>query len=175
LPGTPWLVLGSAAAIIAILALALMPPVTFSSTLAEGSSLERFWREPTARQFTGYVALGLMLSSMLFSLRKRVPRFATDKLTSWRALHACLGAVTLAALATHTGIRMGQNFNRILMLNVLVLAIAGSLAGLVTALETRSTSPIARRLRAIWTQTHMFLSWPLPVLILVHVLTAYYF
>jgi len=43
----------------------------------------------------------------------------------------------IVALVTHTGFRLGQNLNFILMANFLALALAGALAGAVTALERR--------------------------------------
>jgi nitrite reductase (NADH) large subunit len=81
----------------------------------------------------------------------------------------------LVALVTHTGFRLGQNLNFILMTNFLALALVGALAGGVNALEARLAGPSARRVRAVWTGAHIALVWPLPVLIAVHVIAAYWF
>jgi nitrite reductase (NADH) large subunit len=51
----------------------------------------------------------------------------------------------------------------------------GALAGAVTSLERRLQPVAAKRLRAFWTGAHIALVWPLPVLVMFHVLMAYYF
>jgi nitrite reductase (NADH) large subunit len=61
------------------------------------------------------------------------------------------------------------------MLNFLALALVGGLAGLVTALERRLDAAAGKRLRAFWNGAHVAMAWPLPALVLIHVLMAYYF
>jgi nitrite reductase (NADH) large subunit len=108
-------------------------------------------------------------------LRKRIKRFTFGEFGHWRAVHAVLGALTLVVLVSHTGFRLGHNFNFVLMTNFLALALMGALAGAITALERRLQPASAKRLRAFWTGTHVAMAWPLPVLIFFHVLMAYYF
>jgi nitrite reductase (NADH) large subunit len=83
--------------------------------------------------------------------------------------------LTLVVLVSHTGFRLGQNLNFVLMTNFLAISLVGALAGGVTALERRLSGPAARRLRSVWTGAHVALTWPLPVLIAFHILAAYYF
>jgi nitrite reductase (NADH) large subunit len=137
--------------------------------------LDVLWRDSFWKQATGFTLLGLALISLLMSLRKRIKRFAWGEFGHWRAVHAVLGTITLLALVSHTGFRLGHNFNLILMTNFLALAGVGALAGAVTSLERRLQPVAAKRLRAFWTGAHIALVWPLPVLVMFHVLMAYYF
>jgi nitrite reductase (NADH) large subunit len=175
IPGTRWLLGASMAALVAVILISLLGPVPFTTTVQGGFKLDVLWRESLAKQITGFTLVGLVVLGMVLSLRKRIPRFRLGEVSSWRAVHAVLGSLTLIALITHTGFRLGQNLNLILMLNFLGLALVGALAGGVTALERRLAGPAARRLRAVWTGMHIALVWPLPVLIAIHVMVAYWF
>lgn len=162
-------------ALLLVSAIILLKPIAFSSTVQVQTLADRLWADTFTRQVTGFVVLGISLLSLVFSLRKRIKRFTFGGFGWWRAVHATIGVLTLLALVTHTGFRMGQNLNRVLMLNFLALALLGALAGAVTALENRLDGPAARRLRALWTWSHILLVWPLPVLLVFHVLASYYF
>jgi nitrite reductase (NADH) large subunit len=158
------------------LTILLAQPIPFADSVQAGlRKLDVLWRDAFWKQATGFTLLGLALISLLMSLRKRIKRFTWGEFGHWRAVHAVLGAITLLALVSHTGFRLGHNFNLILMTNFLALAGVGALAGAVTALERRLQPVAAKRLRAFWTGTHIALVWPLPVLVVFHVLMAYYF
>lgn len=162
-------------ALLLVTAIVLLKPIAFSQTVQTHTLADRLWTDTFTRQVTGFVVLGISVASLVFSLRKRIKRFTLGGFGWWRAAHATIGVLTLVALVTHTGFRMGQNLNRVLMFNFLALALLGALAGAVTALENRLDGPAARRLRAIWTWSHILLVWPLPVLLVFHVLASYYF
>lgn len=162
-------------ALLLVLAIAVLQPIPLSSSVQIKTLADRLWTDTFTRQVTGFTVLGISLSSLIFSLRKRLKRFTLGGFGWWRAVHATIGVLTLVALVTHTGFRLGQNLNRVLMFNFLALALLGALAGGVTALENRLDGPAARRLRACWTWSHILLVWPLPVLIVFHVLASYYF
>lgn len=163
-------------ALLLALTIFIAAPVPFAQSVQAGlRKLDFLWREETWKQVTGFTLVGLALVSLLLSLRKRVKRFNWGEFGHWRAVHAVLGTLTLLALVSHTGFRLGHNFNFVLMTDFLVLALVGALAGVVTALERRLTAQSAKRLRSFWTGTHIAMAWPLPVLVAVHVLTAYYF
>jgi nitrite reductase (NADH) large subunit len=151
-------------------------PIPFADSVQAGlRKLDVLWRDSFWKQATGFTLLGLALISLLMSLRKRIKRFAWGEFGHWRAVHAVLGTITLLALVSHTGFRLGHNFNFVLMSNFLALAVVGAMAGAVTSLERRLQPASAKRLRAFWTGTHIALVWPLPVLVVFHVLMAYYF
>jgi nitrite reductase (NADH) large subunit len=175
LPGVNWLLRASIAAFVLALAIWFLTPIPVSESVQQRFHFETLWYGSLAKQITGFTLLGLALSSLLLSLRKRFKRFKLGEVGHWRAVHAGLGVFTLLALVAHTGFRMGENLNFILMTNFLVLTLAGACAGAVNALEARLEGPAARRLRALWTWGHVGLTWPLPMLVLAHVLVSYVF
>jgi len=168
-----------AACVFAALLIAIMlaaAPIPFAESVQLGQrKLDQLWRSSVLKQATGFVLLGLALVSLLLSLRKRFKRFSWGEFGHWRAVHALLGTFTLAVLVSHTGFRLGANLNLVLMLNFLVLAFVGVLAGMVTVLERRLSPRGAKRLRSFWTGTHIAMAWPLPVLVIMHIVMAYYF
>lgn len=170
--------LGAACGAALLLALVMLwaAPIPFAASVQAGLwRWDLLWRDDFWKQVTGYTLVGLALVSLLLSLRKRIRRFTWGEFGHWRAVHAALGTITLVALVSHTGFRLGQHFNFVLMLNFLALALVGALAGAVTVWERRLSPVGAKRLRAFWTGTHIAMAWPLPVLVVIHVLMAYYF
>jgi len=154
---------------------AMMPPLALGRSVEHDPAWHQLLTDPGWRRVTGFTLLGLAAASLALSLRKRIARFAWGDFGWWRVLHTGLGLAGLAGLFLHTGWRLGSNFNRLLMLDFLALALIGALAGSVIALESRLDARSARRLRAGWTWAHIVLTWPLPVLLTFHVLSAYYF
>ena len=84
------------------------------------------------------------------------------------------GTLAVAALAVHTGGRLGANLNFVLLTLFLGVAAAGAAAGGIVALEHRLGARGAQ-LRRAWQWTHLLLFWPIPVLLALHVLKSYYF
>jgi len=156
-------------------AIAFMPPVIVGQSVEHAAPWEVLFTEPPVRRVTGFVVLGLTVASLLLSLRKRIRRLAWGNFGWWRVLHTALGLAGVAGLVAHTGFRLGENLNRVLMLNFLGLVLLGTCAGAVTALEAKLDVLAARRLRTFWTWAHIVMAWPLPVLLTFHVLSAYYF
>jgi nitrite reductase (NADH) large subunit len=70
---------------------------------------------------------------------------------------------------------LGDNTNFYVMANFLLLAGGGGLAGGLTAGERRWSGMLARRLRSLSIQSHIFLFWPLIVLLGFHILSMYYY
>jgi nitrite reductase (NADH) large subunit len=155
--------------------IAVAPPIPFAESVRQKLSFDLISNHRLFRQISGFTLVGLVLIGSLLSLRKRLPRFRWGSVGLWRAVHAALGTLALAALVTHTGFRFGHSLNFVLMTNFVALALLGALAGGVTALEARLPGPSARQLRAFWTGAHIALVWPLPVLVLFHVLVSYRF
>lgn len=171
----PLLVFSSLATLVALVILFMNPiPVGRSVEHAgrwEFILLDGFWR-----QVTGFSVLGCAVLSLLLSLRKRIARLAAlGSFGWWRVAHVTLGLLGVATLVAHTGLRLGDNFNRVLMIDFLALIVLGSGAGVVTALEARLDPRNALRLRRGWTLAHILLVWPLPVLVGFHIFSAYYY
>jgi len=174
--GVRWLSFACLMAALLVVAILAGNPIAFAESVQLGlRKLDVLWRSSVLKQTTGFVLLGLALVSLVLSLRKRFKRFTWGEFGHWRALHAALGTMTLIVLVSHTGFRLGHNLNYVLMLNFLLLALVGALAGAVTALERRLSARAAKQLRSFWTGAHIAMAWPLPVLVIMHIVMAYYF
>jgi nitrite reductase (NADH) large subunit len=142
---------------------------------AQGSPWpQRLWTDGIWRQVSGYTLLTLGLTALLLSLRKRWSRFSFGDFGLWRVAHVVLGMSMLGVLVLHTGLRLGNNFNFLLLVSFLLLTKLGSVASAVTAVESRPTRT-SRRWKQWSTRTHIVLAWPLPVLLGFHILSVYYF
>ena len=122
-----------------------------------------------------YLVLALMLAGMGMSLRKRWKRVRLGNYAWWRVLHLLTGVLALIVLVAHTGMSLGEELNRALLSLVLVVLGTGALVGVLTVLENRYPHPLTHRLKA-WLQAgHIALAWPIPVLLGIHIVSAYYF
>jgi nitrite reductase (NADH) large subunit len=144
------------------------------------TALERWWpyhlgfwdhllRRPIDQQVTGFSLLGLMALALLLPLRRVLPRIGGSP-QAWRVLHGAVGALTVAAIVVHTGLRLGVNLNRILTLTFLELATFGAITAMVPA-ATVGQSRWMRLLRAV----HVAILWPALGLLALHVLAVYAF
>jgi nitrite reductase (NADH) large subunit len=154
--------------------MALVLAAPYSSTVQVTWQWDTLWRDGVWKQTSGFTVLGLSAFGLLLSLRKRVRGFTFIEFPLWRTAHAVVGALTLVALAVHTGGRLGANLNFALMISFLGLVAVGAVAGGVIALEHRLAAG-ATSLRRSWLWSHIVLSWPIPVLLTFHVLKTYYF
>jgi nitrite reductase (NADH) large subunit len=172
---------GLLAASVVALALAIVtacasPPAMAESVESWWRRVDVLWRDSACKQASGFALLGVGMLGLLLSLRKRVKRLAHGPFTIWRTFHAVAGVATLAMLFVHTGLRFGAHLNFWLMALFLAMNAAGALTGLAAALEARGVGgagATARRCRPLLTSVHLYLSWPLPVLVLFHVLSVY--
>ena len=135
---------------------------------------QRLWTDGFWRQVSGFTLLTLGLAALVLSLRKRWSRFAFGDFGTWRVAHVVLGLVMLGVLVLHTGLRLGNNLNFLLLASFFMLTKLGSLASAAVALESRPTRA-SRRWKQVTTLAHMVLAWPLPALLGFHILSVYYF
>ena len=119
--------------------------------------------------------LGLAAIAAFLSLRKRTPKVNFGKYDTWRFIHLGIGALCLIGLFAHTGFRLGHNLNFYLMTTFVILSLAGVVLGGAIALEHRLAPATVATLRRFGLLTHIFLLWPIPVLLTFHVLKTYYF
>lgn len=154
-------------------------PIAFSTTVeGAATAIDRLWRDPWLKQVSGFTLVGLAALGLVISLRKRWSRFSFGSFALVRSLHAVVGVGTLFMLLAHTGFRLGHNLNLWLMVCFLVVNIAGAAAGLLSGLEARAESSVsltARRLRRPLSLAHITTLWPLPLLLVWHVVAVYYF
>lgn len=173
-PDLAWLKYTAATALLLLVAALVAGPVPFLSTV-QGLRYDLLWLDGFAKQVTGFTLLGLASLSLLMSLNKRLRWFRIGKFTSWRLFHAVLGSLALVILIVHTGINLGMNLNRWLMVDFLLIVLLGTVAALVISRETLFSARTGKRLRGMLTWAHTLVFWPLPVLLTFHVLSVYYF
>ncbi len=160
-----------------VLIIYFFKPIPFSTTVQNlHHTIDTLWRDNFWKQVTGYTLLGFSALALILSLRKRWTRFSLGDFGTWRLVHALIGAGTLIFLIAHTGFRFGNNLNWILMVSFLVLNLIGTLAGGITALAAKQrNSAVVHRWQNWLVQAHALLFWPLPILILFHIIAVYYF
>jgi nitrite reductase (NADH) large subunit len=138
------------------------------------------WQDNIVKQWSGFILLGITAASFLIGLRKRF-RFMDrlGRFEGWRVVHSGLGIAALAALFAHTGFNPGNGLNAMLALCFLAVVLLGALAGLATGgdhvLRARRIGSARKPPRKAPVWAHILLLWPLPVLILFHVLASYAF
>ena len=172
------LALSCIAILAGLMALILPGPSTSESVQSFWHELSRIWRNSAFKQSTGFTLLGVCAVGLIFSFRKRIPRFSFGKFAHWRLFHVAFGVTALAALFAHTGFSLGHNLNFWLMLSFIVLNLLGAGAGVVSALEgdvTGRFSAIARRWRRPLIWSHIVLFWPFPILLTFHILSVYFY
>jgi bacterioferritin-associated ferredoxin len=157
---SPGLLVGAIAAVAAMLCWAFAAPVA-ERLYAFVAARHTFWS-----QLTGYIALGLSLTGLSLSLRKRWRRFRLADYRHFRLIHVTVNVLALATLAAHTGLRLGDNLNRALLVVFLGTATSGVLAAVLSALGRTPR-------RAYW--LHLLISWPLLGLLAAHIFHAYYY
>jgi len=138
------------------------------------------WRDNIVKQWSGYILLGILCAAMVIGLRKRI-RFL-DRFggyDGWRLVHIGIGLTAVFGFFAHTGFRLGANLNFALGLAFVLTLIMGALSGLATGgdhnLRANRIGTARKPFRRWPTWLHILAIWPLPVLILFHVLTVYAF
>lgn len=158
----------------------LLPPLTSAQGFAAGFTINKLFIDGTLKQVTGYTLLGLTALALLLSLRKRLKWLRLGDFASWRLVHVALGAGVLAVLAAHTGFRLGENLNFALIAAFAATLLAGALGGGIIAFEHRLAGIAVIRQRridprgaALW--LHILACWPLPLLLVVHIVSVYFY
>ena len=169
------LLLFSVIALIMAAAFAFAQNIPYPDTVQVMFRWDAFWRDSVLKQISGFSMLFLTLLGLSVSLRKRVPKIEYGDFNVWRYLHVLIGVFTLAALLVHTGLRLGDELNQLLMLDFILLAMAGATASIVISTEHRLSPLVAKKRRRQMAWLHILLVWPLPVLLGLHILKSYYF
>ena len=166
---------GSLLAVLITGLLALMPEFNVADSVQTQTWFERIWNDKFYKQVTGFTLLGLTMIGLLMSLRKRLKLERMGEFAYWRALHIILGVLCAGILIFHTGFHLGDNLNQILIIDFLGVLLIGSTAGLVVSMSHKLAPTRSMRLRKFWSWAHIILTWPLPALLSMHILTVYYF
>lgn len=149
--------------------------IPYPDTVQVAVRWDELWRNSLLKQFSGYTMLALIMIGLGITLRKRVAKVGMGDFNVWRHVHVALGVSAVVALIVHTGFRLGDELNLFLMLNFLLLVVAGASASKVVATEHRSSPALAKKRRRHWTWIHIVLFWPLPALLAAHIIKGYYF
>ena len=163
------------------IALALLAFLIFSNPLPEGNSVQslqyrisQLWHDGFWKQVSGYALAGLFLGAVVFSLRKRWGRFSLGDLGVFRVIHCLIGALTLPVFIMHTGMNFGSNFNAMLSMGFMAAIMLGSITGLLMFRE-QSTNGKGAAVRRKAGLIHILLLWPLPVFLIFHLMSVYYY
>jgi nitrite reductase (NADH) large subunit len=165
----------SVMAVIVSILVALLPEQSVADSVQTKSWFEAIWNDKFYKQVTGFSLLGLSLIGLLMSLRKRLKFDWLGNFAYWRILHIALGVLCAFTLIFHTGFHMGENLNRLLILDFLGIIVLGSTAGLMISFSHKFSPSKAMSLRKFWSWVHIGFTWPLPALLGIHILTVYYF
>lgn len=138
-------------------------------------SYEFLWTDGWWKQFTGFTLIGLVAVGLIMSLRKHLGWSFLGQFSYWRVLHALLGVVALAVLLAHTGAHLGENLNRWLMINFLLISGIGAMAGMSLWLAGKASQDGVQALKKVWYWAHLLVVWPLPALLAVHIFSVYYY
>jgi nitrite reductase (NADH) large subunit len=179
LPATSWwrsLAIATGAAAMLALAMTLTPGIAFWNSAETSPAWHRLWTEPELKQWSGYAVLALAALGLVLTWRKRGQRLQrTGGFDAWRLAHVSLGVLALAALVAHTGARLGARLDLALVIAFLGLAWVGVVSAGMTAWQHRLPPRQLQRWRRSADWAHILLAWPLPVLLGLHVLKAYWF
>jgi nitrite reductase (NADH) large subunit len=169
----------SVLALLAALVAALLPAWPYTTSVQTALRIDVAWIDELWKQVSGFTLLGLSIVAATLSLRKRTRRKLLGSFDGWRAFHAAVGLALLGVLFAHTGFNLGHNLNFWLMASFLAITLLGAIAGAVTAMEHRIDDGVLKRFRTpprrISTWLHLIAAWPLPMLLLVHILTVYFY
>lgn len=161
----------AAVACLATLALPRIPiPDRFGTTV-----VERLWLRDLWQQWSGYALLAFSVVGLLAPLFLRMKAIARAGGTHWwRLAHIGFGASCLLLLFVHTGFRLGTRLNATLMACYLAVLLFGALTGIATygaqPLRKLGATP---KLRARLLRLHWLALFPLPALVVVHILVVY--
>jgi nitrite reductase (NADH) large subunit len=154
-----------------------VPPLPMADSVqSDWRNIDIIWREEVIKQVSGYSLLAVSVFGMIFSLRKRTKLVREGSYGFWRAVHTAVGVATLFGLVAHTGMRLGANVNMMLGITFLALTFVGAAAGIASGLENRlagEAAMVVREWRPRLTKLHIWLLWPLPVLIVIHIICVY--
>lgn len=134
------------------------------------------WRDTFAKQVTGFSVLGIFTLGLFVSLRKRVGKLQNlGSFDIWRVVHIMLGILALFGLLLHTGFRLGHGLNQWLMISFAGLIVLGSIYTYLLGQQHRWSPSKSILLKKRMLNWHIYLFWPVPVLLGFHILKGYWF
>ena len=182
--GVPWLVGFMVLSTIACALILFSPVVPYASSVQSFELLSRtvswhwdnLWRSTLLKQITGFTVLGAIALASTLSLRKRWLQLKSyGSFDGWRIAHLGLSVIALIALLLHTGFRMGHGLNFYLMSLFVALSVLGVFTAVTLSYAHQIKPATASTLRKHTTRWHIYLAWPIPVLLGWHILKGYWY
>lgn len=178
--GAAWLWGASIVGLVVLIALLFGPAMPYADSIESPlAKLDSLWRVTFYKQISGFVLLGLSVIVLLLSLRKRMTKFTWGAFPKWRVMHVIVGVLSLVVIFLHTGFRAGNNLNFVLMLMFFILLLVGVVASAVISQEHELSKKLSQRvllkIRKTSILTHILLFWPIPALLIFHIIKSYYF
>lgn len=157
--------------------------------------LHPFLRGEWYKQITGFSALTFVLLEVMLTVRKRSRSWigrikVPGSMQFWRSFHIFAGVALLALVLVHTLGANGLNFNAIFLwvfFATTLTALVGVVAETGVLESTRSyfgklpggavltKGPLIRGMRAIWLVSHIFCVCVFAVMLIFHIVLAYYY
>lgn len=153
----------------------IFPSIPYNSTVQIDWRWDQLWTTSLYKQISGFTLLGISSIVLILSFRKRFKWLNRGDFALWRLMHALVGGSAIFVLLAHTGFRLGDNLNFLLMMSFTALLLAGSTIGYVIAMEHKLNASLVRQVRSIGTWLHILLFWPIPVLLGFHIFKTYYY
>lgn len=169
------LFMASLVSIIISFILLVSPAVPYTTSTSLRFSYDLLWRDGLARQITGFTLMGLSLLLLLLPLRKRWSKFKLGSFVNWRVVHSLIGIALIITLLLHTGMRLGENLNFVLISTYILSIVVGATAGIAAHIDSKSGGRMSKSLRSLTNTLHLYALWPVPALLTFHVLSVYYF
>lgn len=158
-----------------VMALFFIPALQPSQSVQSPTAFEWLWNDKFYKQVTGFTLLGLTALGLLFSVRKKIKNTKLGAFTHWRFSHAVLSFLAGSLIIAHTGLNLGSNLNLWLAVNFLLAISAGAFTSLVIAISHTVKPSRAQTWRSTLRWSHILMTWPLPILLISHILSVYYF
>lgn len=157
---------------IAIIAACTLPFAT--SWQSHWRLIDVLWRGFIPKQVTGYLLLTLMIGAFVPALLRRLQRNNRKpqklSLMSWHLIAVC---VVVATFIVHTGARTGYGLNAVLGASFAATLLLGGFASLGWKYGSRSQQ--LRTISANIRSLHWAVLFPLPAILVFHILKVYYF
>ena len=183
--GIPWIIGFMVVSAIACALILFSPVVPYASSVQQSFELfnrtvswhwDNLWRSTLLKQITGFTVLGAIALASTLSLRKRWLQLKSyGSFDGWRIAHLALSVIALIALLLHTGFRMGHGLNFYLMSLFIALSILGVFTAVTLGYAHQMKPAMASTLRKHTTRWHIYLTWPIPVLLGWHILKGYWY
>lgn len=166
-------VLAGAAALALLVALLALTGINLPDPDSVQAGMPAFWRDAGFKQLTGYSLVAAVLLSLGITWRKRARRGGVGDTAWWRLAHVGLAVLAGVTLLAHTGGRVGINLNLALSATFVAALVLGAISALSVAREHHGVAAVRTRRRMTW--VHLAFTWPLPALLVAHVVKAYFF